>query len=123
MKVLYSETFPSYLEQDTLYVSHTYNTSQHMCASGCGMRVTLPLGRGGWKIVDDTRLTVRPSVHVQTCNSHYWIEYGGIRWARTMSESDAVSYSQYDQMLYNREIKSKSLLYRIWHTIKQIFSR
>jgi hypothetical protein len=37
------ELMPSELEPGKLYVSTTYSLTAHLCASGCGEKVVLPL--------------------------------------------------------------------------------
>ena len=110
MRLVYFDIFPEVLEDDTLYISLPYSTSAHICPSGCGLRVVLPLGKGCWELVDDGDATLWPSVHVQTCNAHYWIEAGAIRWSTTMCPERAKKYSQLDQQRHNSEISEPSWL-------------
>lgn len=123
MKLVYLDIFPSDIEDDVLYISKLYSTSAHKCADGCGYRVVLPLGKGGWLLQDDNEdsFSLTPSVHVETCNSHYWIVDGGIDWAREMTRDEARRYSEKDQRSYNQEITSKGLLKRIWETFQSWF--
>jgi len=122
MKLIYADLFPEILQEDTLYVSRPYSTSVHMCASGCGLRVVLPLGKGAWCLMDEKIAELTPSVHVPKCNSHYWIEDGGIRWSRKFNQELADKYSRIDQERYNKDIivkENKSLLERILRLFKR----
>ncbi len=122
MKIIYSDIFPKDLVVDALYVSREYSTTAHMCASECGLRVVLPLGKGYWELMDEVNATLHPSVHVPSCNSHYWIESGTIRWSKQMSPTESQEYSQIDQQLHDREIApQQSLFKRIVSSILQLF--
>ncbi len=64
MNAVYKDIFPDELEEDSLYISREYNTTAHLCASGCRFRVVLPLGKGGWELIDEKNLTIDHSVPV-----------------------------------------------------------
>lgn len=123
MNIVRTEFFPTELEADTLYVSDEYCTTAHLCASGCGFKVVLPLGKGSWQLIDDEHATLWPSIHVPSCNSHYWIEHGDIRWARAMSEDYAKQYAERDQQAFNKEIAPKSVFERIWAWLSSLFRK
>jgi hypothetical protein len=120
MKIAYIDIFPDALENDTLYVSHAYSTTAHLCASGCGFRVVLPLGKGGWKLMDEKNLTVYPSVHVPKCNSHYWIRGGRIKWAPALNADEIQEYAAADQDEYVAELTKKSFLERTVSVIRRL---
>lgn len=121
MNVIYVTFFPKDLELDTLYVSDEYHTTAHLCASGCGFRVVLPLSKSGWQLLDDEHATMRPSIHVPSCNAHYFIENGGIRWAKPMSGEYARKYARADQEEYNAENTQQTLLQRAKALLKRLF--
>jgi hypothetical protein len=121
MRVVHKDIFPTELEQGIFYVSREYNTTAHLCASGCGFRVVLPLGKGGWTIGDEQTLTVSPSVHVPKCNSHYWIRNGGIQWARQLSADEIQKFGATDQLEYNIELQKKSLIDKAKALIQRLF--
>lgn len=123
MKAVYQDIFPAVLEQDVLYVSRAYNTTAHLCASGCGFRVVLPLGKGGWELTDEQNLTIRPSVHVPKCNSHYWIRHGSIQWAAQLDDEEIQAYGAADQREYISELQKMSLLGRVKSFIRRLFHR
>lgn len=121
MNIIYADLFPKELKNDTLYVSRQYGTTAHLCVSGCNFRVVLPLGKGGWELVDEQKVSLYPSVHVPSCNSHYWIENGGIRWAKQMSEQMAKDYSRADLELYSEEMQRPSFFGELLAKLKKLF--
>lgn len=122
MNVVHTKFFPAELAADTLYVSDEYNTTAHLCASGCGFRVVLPLGKGYWELLDTESATMSPSVHVPSCNSHYFIEQGSIRWTQAFSDEQSQAYARNDQASHNNQIsKPKTLLQRIGDWIIKLF--
>jgi len=123
MKAIYQDIFPVVLEQDILYISRAYSTTAHLCASGCGFRVVLPLGKGGWTLIDKQGLTISPSVHVPKCNSHYWIRHGRIQWAQQLSADEIQAYGAADQLEYNEELRKKSLGDRVKAFLKRLIGR
>ncbi len=75
---------PKELEPGVLYVSEEFSTAAHLCACGCGSKIRTPLGPTEWALEETDRgPSLRPSVGnwQQTCQSHYWIYRGEIRWA------------------------------------------
>jgi len=75
---------PSDLEPGTLYVSLTYRTTIHLCASGCGNKVVLPLSPAEWQFTfDGQSISMSPSVGnwEYPCKAHYWIRKGRVEWA------------------------------------------
>ena len=75
---------PKELKPGVLYVSEEFGTAAHLCACGCGAKVRTPLGPTEWAFEEtDTGPTLHPSVGnwQQTCQSHYWIYRGEVRWA------------------------------------------
>lgn len=83
------ELIPDELNPGILYVSMEYATTAHLCMSGCGEEVVLPLSPEQWKLTFNGRtVSLSPSVGNWSfeCQSHYWIENGTIRWAGQMSK-------------------------------------
>ena len=119
MKLEYSDIFPESLDPNTIYVSRLYDTSAHMCPSGCGIRVVLPLGKGGWSVIDRSSVSMFPSIHVQTCNSHYWIDEGMIQWASNMTPEQAERYSRLDQLKHRVELHNPSWFQKIADLFKR----
>ena len=88
---------PKQLQESVLYVSTSFGTAVHLCASGCGEEVVTPLGPSEWKITYDGRtVSLEPSIGNWSlpCRSHYWIEKGMIHWARGFSEAEVTRVRQ-----------------------------
>ena len=85
------EAFPAAMEPGVLYVSLEYRTCGHLCACGCGQEVTTPLSRAQWAFTfDGEDISLWPSVGNWSlpCRSHYIVDQGRVRWARTFSEAE-----------------------------------
>ena len=70
-----------------LYISILYTTTVHLCASGCGFKVVLPLSPAQYRFeFDGVDVSMSPSVGNwdYPCGSHYWIRRGRVvdagRW-------------------------------------------
>lgn len=120
---------PKTLEPGVLYVSEEFGAALHLCACGCGARVSTPLGPTEWTL-DETPAgpSLRPSVGnwQLPCKSHYWIEGGNILWAeqwtseriaagRRAEEQRRRAY--YDALDHRRD----GLVRRLWHWLKGLF--
>ena len=93
------ETFPTQLEDGVLYVSAMYSTAAHLCCCGCGNEVITPLSRAHWVLTLDGHVSLRPSIGnwALPCRSHYFIDAGGVRWARRSTESEFENDRREDQ--------------------------
>jgi len=72
------------LKPGKLYISMQYGTTVHLCASGCGMKVVLPLSPAKWHLLfDGDSISLSPSVGNwdYPCKSHYWIRNNQVVWA------------------------------------------
>lgn len=88
LKHEYVEFIPSRLEQGRLYISREYRTATHLCCCGCGLEVVTPLNPAKWQLTDHgVSVSLRPSIGNWSfpCQSHYWIQRGRVRWAKSMS--------------------------------------
>ena len=77
---------PKVLETGLLYVSEEFGAAVHLCACGCGSKVSTPLGPTEWSLRETEQgPSLRPSVGnwQLPCQSHYWIEGGRILWYGT----------------------------------------
>src|ERR1043165_9608112 len=75
---------PKQLEAGVLYVSEEFGAAAHLCACGCGSKVSTPLGPTDWALErTDAGPTLYPSIGnwQQACQSHYWIFRGEIKWS------------------------------------------
>jgi hypothetical protein len=85
------EYIPVDVEPGKLYISMTYATTVHLCASGCGNKVVLPLSPAEWQLQYDGRaVSLSPSVGNwdYPCQAHYWVRANEIRWARKWSRDE-----------------------------------
>lgn len=83
-------TFPGQLQPGVLYVSATYSTAAHLCCCGCAEEVITPVSPAQWVLTFDGKVSLRPSIGnwALACRSHYVIDRGQIRWARSFSETE-----------------------------------
>ena len=85
------ESFPTPLQPDVFYVSLEYKTCAHLCACGCGDEAVTPLSPARWSFTyDGDSISVQPSVGNWSlaCKSHYVINKGHVRWARSFSSDE-----------------------------------
>ncbi len=66
------------MEFGKFYYSREYETSNHLCACGCGHSTPLPIKEGEWNIsIKDSKITVSPSILQRfDCRTHYIITNG-----------------------------------------------
>lgn len=95
-------SFPEELEVGHLYVSDRFSIASHLCACGCGREVVTPLSPSQWVLTFDGSVSMRPSIGnwLLPCQSHYIIDRGAIRWARSFTT---------DEIRLNRESDHRSL--------------
>lgn len=82
------EHLPDVLEDEVLYISMEHAVASHNCACGCGRETVTPLSPTDWQLqFNGSTISMDPSIGNWNfpCQSHYWIEAGGIRWASVMS--------------------------------------
>ena len=78
------EEIPSVPEHGKLYLSCRYRAAVHLCACGCGAKVSTPLHPTGWRLLyDGETVSLSPSVGnwSEACQSHYVIKCNRILWA------------------------------------------
>ena len=78
----YVEFMPLTLEEGKLYISLSYGTATHLCPCGCQHKIVTPLGRNGWTLKYNGKISLSPSVgnyHLD-CKSHYFISNNEIIW-------------------------------------------
>src|SRR4030095_16641988 len=84
IRLLRVQYIPKDLESGILYVSEEFGAAVHLCACGCGRKVSTPLRPPRW-VLEDTACgpSLRPSVGNWEfpCRSHYWIRGGEIVWS------------------------------------------
>jgi hypothetical protein len=120
---------PTTLEPGVLYVSEEFEAAVHLCACGCGLKVSTPLGPAEWSFSDSPNgPSLKPSIGNWQfpCRSHYWIQDGQVIWSvdwtpvqvragHQAEEERRRSY--YDSLKRGRE----GFLRRLWQWIKSLF--
>jgi hypothetical protein len=120
---------PKELAPGILYVSEKYRVAAHLCACGCGNKVSVPLGPTEWTVEETNgKPSMKPSIGSWQlpCQSHYWILGGEVRWSEKWSPEqiergrraeEAKREAYYDA----RERRELGLLGRIWNWLKGLF--
>ena len=86
---VFVDTIPNSLEEGCIYISKRYHTAVHRCCCGCGLEVVTPINPAKWRLDEDGgKVSLRPSVGNWSfpCQSHYWIDYNRVRWARALPQ-------------------------------------
>lgn len=85
------EFIPNELEEGFLYVSLKYATVTHNCFCGCGNEVVTPLSPTDWSLTyDGNDISLYPSIGSWglSCQSHYWVKKGKIKWAKKWTDGE-----------------------------------
>jgi hypothetical protein len=85
------EFIPRELAVGVIYVSIPYATAAHLCACGCGNRVTTPVTPRDWALTyDGESISLTPSIGNWSfpCQSHYWIKHSRVSWSRKWSRAE-----------------------------------
>ena len=111
------------------YVSEEFGAAAHLCACGCGSKVSTPLAPTEWALEEtDSGPTLKPSVGnwQQACQSHYWIWRGEIKWEKKWTREqiaegrraeDDRRHAYYDELYRERG----SFLHRFWRWLRTLF--
>lgn len=120
---------PKVLEPGLLYMSEEFGAAVHLCACGCGSKVSTPIGPTDWA-VEDTPAgpTLIPSVGnwQLPCKSHYWIREGSITWAGAWTAEQIIAGRNAEQHRHHAYFESRArrrggVLRRVWTWIKGLF--
>ena len=119
---------PKTLEPGILYVSEEFGAALHLCACGCGAKISTPLGVTEWKFENSqTGPSLDPSVGnwQLPCQSHYWISKGEVVWCGIWSQEQIKAgreAEEHRRHAYYHDLnrKPKQLLGRIWYWIKRL---
>jgi hypothetical protein len=120
---------PKALEPGLLYVSEEFGAAVHLCACGCGSKVSTPLAITEWSLHEtDNGPSLRPSVGnwQLPCQSHYWIEGGKILWYGTWSPEQIEAGRRAEggrrQRYYeDRERQREGFFRRLWRWFLSLF--
>ncbi len=129
IKLLRVHYIPKFLEPGVLYVSEEFGAALHLCACGCGLKVSTPIGPTDWAIEETPAgPTLEPSVGnwQLPCKSHYFIREGRILWAGAWTPKQITAGRQAEEQRHrayfeDRAHKRGSLLQRAWRWIKNLF--
>lgn len=119
---------PKELKPGVLYVSEEFCTAAHLCACGCGSKIRTPLGPTEWSVEEtDLGPTLRPSVGnwQQTCQSHYWIHQGTVKWASKLTHEQIAmgrNVEQQRRVAYYSAMdrRRRGILRRLWLWARQL---
>ena len=77
------DEIPGSPEHGRLYLSCRYRAAVHLCACGCGTKISTPLHPTGWRLsYDGESVSLNPSVGnwSEKCQSHYVIKDSRVLW-------------------------------------------
>jgi hypothetical protein len=122
---------PRQLEANVLYVSEEFEIAAHLCACGCGNKVTTPLGSTEWSFEEIRgKPTLRPSIGnwQWPCKSHYWIIAGKVRWAdqwtpEQVARGRRAEEERRREYYESRHARRRSPLAMLWNALKKLCSR
>jgi hypothetical protein len=124
------EFIPKALEPGVLYAADEYDIAAHLCACGCGTKVTTPLGPTEWRVTEKNGLpTLSPSVGnwQLPCRSHYLIIAGKTHWAGQWSEAQVKAGRGAEELrraaYYAARGAEQSLWARFWKWLKGLCGR
>jgi hypothetical protein len=128
---VFVEFIPESLEPEKLYISMQYAVTAHMCPSGCGNKIFLPLSPAQWNMqFDGVGVSISPSVGnwEYPCRSHYFITNNEIQWAGDLDQASADAgrisdQNAIDQQLANAAASHRTLLSKTIEWLKSRFSK
>jgi len=130
IKLARVQYIPKTLETGVLYVSEEFEAAVHLCACGCGLKVSTPLGPAEWSFRDSPNgPSLEPSIGNWQfpCRSHYWIQGGQVIWSETWTPAQVQAghraeerrrRAYYDSLSRSRR---EGFLHRLWRWIKSLF--
>ena len=119
---------PDTLEAGVLYVTEKYRTAHHLCACGCGVTISTPLGPTEWSFKETkTGPSLSPSIGnwQKACQSHYWIQGGRVEWAPKWSEEEIIAGRKFEEarrQAYYEQKTQPSWWQRFWRWLKSFFT-
>lgn len=130
IKLLRVHYVPRTLEPGILYVSEEFGAALHLCACGCGLKVSTPIGPTDWTFKETSAgATLSPSVGnwQQPCKSHYWIRDGRIIWEGSWTpqqiEAGRLAKEWRDVAYFEaRAAQRDGVLRRLWRWIMGLFN-
>ncbi len=129
IKLLRVRYIPKLPEPGLLYVSEEFGAAVHLCACGCGCKVSTPIGPTDWAIEDTLAgPTLTPSVGnwQLPCKSHYWIREGSIVWSGAWTPEQIVAGRRAEEHRHRAYFDARArrrggVLRRLWRWIMSRF--
>lgn len=120
---------PKELKPGLLYVSEEFGAAVHLCACGCGSKVSTPLGPTEWTLKETGGgPSLRPSIGNWQfpCQSHYWIDQGNIVWSRKWTPEQVAAGRRAEEArrkAYHDALDRKrdGILRRLWRWLRRLF--
>jgi hypothetical protein len=130
IKLARVQYIPRVLEPGILYYAEEYGAVAHLCACGCGSKVSTPLVPTEWTLKETTSgPSLRPSIGnwQLPCQSHYWIRDGEIIWAGAWTPEQIAAGREAEEhrrrAYYESRRRSESLWRKLWRWLQNLFSR
>ena len=131
IKLLQVHYIPKMLEPGVLYVSEEFGAALHLCACGCGSKVSTPIGPTDWTIKHTpSGPTLVPSVGSWQlpCKSHYWIREGRIDWYGAWTPEQIEAGRQAEQQRHHAYFEDRArqrggVLQRFYRWIRSLFDQ
>ncbi len=120
---------PKEIEPGVLYVAEEFGAAVHLCACGCGLKVSTPLRPTKWSLEEEMDgPTLTPSVGNWQfpCRSHYWIRGGRIVWAEAWTDERIAAgrraQEERQRAYYEQKVEEAVGFWaRVWRWIKSLF--
>ncbi len=128
IKLARVQYIPKNPEPGILYVAEEFGAAVHLCACGCGLKVSTPLGPVGWTLEESADgPTLSPSIGnwQQPCRTHYWIREGRILWAGgwtpAMVAAGQRAEEQRRRVYFESRRPSRTRLQQLWRWFSRLF--
>lgn len=123
------EYIPKQPEHGILYVAEEFSAAVHLCACGCGSKVSTPLRPTEWTLTETSHgASLDPSVGnwQLPCRSHYWIRDGRIVWSGVWTEKQIADGRRAEEERRRayfdaRKPERRGLLQRLWQWLTSLF--
>lgn len=120
---------PKELKPGSLYVAEEFGAAVHLCACGCGIKVSTPLGPTAWTLTETGgAATLIPSIGnwQLPCRSHYWIHEGRVVWSSAWTPIQVAAGQQSEDARRRAYYESRTSrpnrpLKRLWGLIVRLF--
>ena len=121
---------PKTLEPGVLYVSEEFEAAVHLCACGCGLKVSTPLGPAEWSFLNSPNgPSLEPSIGnwQLPCRSHYVIADGNVRrggqWSDIQVAAGRRAEEQRRQAYYASLDRERGFWHWLWKLVRKLSGR